>query len=413
MVLDNFLNKLKRQFSRINEDNNNLLLMLLFFSCLFSITRQYPFIKISEFIIPMLFLLFIAAGKKIKINVLQQQPIIKNLLIINISILVVLIIYSLGNKNDLQNIIRFFSIIVLMLIAYVFPKRELFVRIFVALAIVHSFCLIMIEINMMFFFNDLQFANAIRGYFINSGVGDVYSFNGFFYLVQIKGNAILPIALFISIYSFNKSLKGILSIVFLLLGVFIAGNFAFLISTVFYLCIYLLMKIDFISLVKKYKKKFSIVLTTFICILLPLAFFYVDKVLDRKSGESLPTRYDQVSVLIENMIETPSTILFGQGLGNTISKHTEYRDYTGDIYYELQALYILNQVGVIYFLFFIITTILLSLYTWKNKHIYLIYLSYILYGFTNPYIFDSLNILIIIVLNSLTQSKIGLQEGNK
>ncbi len=136
---------------------------------------------------------------------------------------------------------------------------------------------------------------------------------------------------------------------------------------------------------------------------------YFKEVVERKSEYSVPARFDQLSILLEDFTESPTTFLLGKGLGNTIQKETEYRDYSDSIYFELQAVYVLNQVGIIYLCIFLVTSLMFMIHFWRLKLIILLYSSYLVYGFTNPYIFDSTNVIVIIVLSSY--SKMLIKEG--
>lgn len=52
-------------------------------------------------------------------------------------------------------------------------------------------------------------------------------------------------------------------------------------------------------------------------------------------------RKDQAEVLFSGNIIT------GNGVGNTITAKTKYRDYSGPDYFEVQTLYVINQIGII------------------------------------------------------------------
>jgi hypothetical protein len=116
---------------------------------------------------------------------------------------------------------------------------------------------------------------------------------------------------------------------------------------------------------------------------------------------SLPVRGDQVSVLIEDLTKTPADLIFGRGIGNTVDIKTQFRDYTGQYYYELQSVYILNQTGILMFLLFLLVISVLLYTKINSRYLILLYLSYVLYAISNPYIFDSTNILVIIIVVSL------------
>jgi hypothetical protein len=129
--------------------------------------------------------------------------------------------------------------------------------------------------------------------------------------------------------------------------------------------------------------------------------YYVKDVLARKSEASLSTRWDQSAVLMDNLTEGVVYTIFGRGLGNTVDVVTPARDYRGDYYFELQTLYILNQIGIFGFLIFIIYNLRIIFVNYKKSYLVFLYFCYIIYSVTNPYIFDSVNVAVIFILNSL------------
>ena len=79
---------------------------------------------------------------------------------------------------------------------------------------------------------------------------------------------------------------------------------------------------------------------------------------------------------------------------------THFRSYVGATYYELQVLYILNQLGVIPILLFILVNILFVFKYMPDTKIKMVYAGYILYAITNPYIIDTNQVVVIITLLS-------------
>ena len=88
----------------------------------------------------------------------------------------------------------------------------------------------------------------------------------------------------------------------------------------------------------------------------------------------------------------------GKGLGNTVSEKTNYRDYTGNIYFELQTFYFFNQLGIINFISFILLNLFFAYTKIRDPRLLFVYLCYILYAFTNPYILDSNQVIVILTL---------------
>jgi len=228
----------------------------------------------------------------------------------------------------------------------------------------------------------------------NNDWGDVYTYNGVVWKIQLKGNALLPFAFFISIIYYSGIKRLILGSIFLL-AILCAGNFAFILGILFFSGLYYI----YIKrwTLQKIVINFGLGIIFILAISKPTYNYFLD-IVKEKSVFSNPVRIDQTKVLINDMSENIITIFLGQGLGNKINVKTQWRDYSNSIYYELQALYIMNQVGILFFVWFILINLLLSLYFIKYKSLLIAYGSYILYAFFNPYILDTNQIIVIIIL---------------
>ncbi|WP_157077388.1 hypothetical protein [Robertmurraya korlensis] len=231
----------------------------------------------------------------------------------------------------------------------------------------------------------------------------------------------MPIAFLVSLFAITEKRLKVTVATILFLGTFIAGNLAFLVAIaayfLFYLFIYLfkllrskreMVKGKFFKDVKRTVISLTVLISFTLAICIPM-FNYLNDVIVRKSEYSIPARFDQVEVLFDDLFESPSSALFGQGLGNTLQVETEYRDYTNNTYFELQTLYILNQVGILYMILFVITKAFFVYKFWNNSKVYVLYGCYLLYALSNPYVFDTTNIIILIVLSSL--NKLLTKEG--
>ncbi|ULT56457.1 hypothetical protein L1999_26010 [Neobacillus drentensis] len=291
-------------------------------------------------------------------------------------------------------------------------------NIFILLAVVQSVLLIGFEIYIVLK-GDPGFAGYIRSKVLSLKLGDIYTFNGYFYRVQIKGNPVLPIAFLVSLFAIQSKRIKISAAALLFTGTIVAGNFAFILAILFFFGMYLVILFfsnkrvsAFLKNLLKSRTRIFLGAGAVLVVLCVAAFViypYFQSLFLLKMQRSIPTRFDQVIHLMNDLRESTSTVLFGQGLGNLINVISDYRDYRNYYYYELQSIYILNQVGVIYFTFFLITKVTFIIRFWRNKFVYLIYLAYVLYAFSNPYLFDATNIIVLIVLNSL--SKLYLKEG--
>lgn len=373
---------------------NNLLLLLFILIVLF-LTRQVPFNSYSFIMNISLILFFIFNYRYILINI-NKDKILKQLFFLTIGISLLMIFYSLYLENEPSLIIRFYLIIVLIFLAYFVKPDKKYINIFIFFIGIQALFLICFEIYLMANFS-IDTYYPIRHFFLNNNWGDVYTYNGIIWKIQLKGNALLPFAFFISMVYYKGFKRSLIAGLFFV-ATLLAGNFAYILGIILFLGLYYI-----------YSKRWTIqkiVLNGFIGIILTIVLFnptynYFSNVVEQKSGDSNPTRIDQTNVLVENMNKNLVTILFGQGLGNTVDVKTEWRDYSGAIYYELQAFYIMNQSGILFFTFFILINILLAYYMFKYKLLFIVYASYIFYALFNPYFLDTSHIVAIIILLSL------------
>jgi len=287
-------------------------------------------------------------------------------------------------------------ILLLIILAYFLNGEKIYISIFIFFISIQAIFVISFEIYLITYF-DLKTYMPIRHYFLDNSLGDIYTFNGAFWYVQPRGNALLPFGLFVTFIYYKGFIKYFLSAIFL--GAIIcAGNFAYILGISFFA---LMLYIHYVKWTIK-----NIVINGFLILILIFTvsvpiYNSFSKVVEKKALSSNPMRIEQASVLIDNVSENIITLLTGKGLGNTINLQTSMRDYTNNIYYELQIIYALNQMGFIYFIYFILFNVILALTYIKYKILLITYSSYILYGLFNPYILDTNHIIVILILVSL------------
>ncbi|RLZ16533.1 hypothetical protein, partial [Proteus mirabilis] len=311
--------------------------------------------------------------------------------------------FSLLNSNDINSLPRF--LIILFLINFVlllpFYKVNLTTAFNLALSIQAIF-LITFEIYLILFFSGKDYT-IIRQFFLSHNLGDVYTYSGYFYRIQIIGNALIPFAFMVSYFKFRVENGKFLFVILYFFACIIASNLMFLIAIFLY--------IPLIEIIKS-KARIKLSIRNFFIFLLILISFpfiidvvYSNVLLKLIGGESssLGTRFDQANALMIGLAESYYDILFGQGLGSKLNIITAVRDYRKFIYYELQSLYILYQIGFLGFLSLIVLHAYLFLYICKNKFIILIYCMYVFYAITNPYIFDTTQVIVLIYLVSLSK----------
>ena len=356
----------------------------LFFIVFFIITRQVPFADYSIIANAAVLLLVFGMITYNRLNIVTISFICLWLCI--------LVQYSLFKGNELSLILHFtLAILLLMISNFVENIPRKILKIFFILISIQSIFLIIMEIVLNVFYTQSSYL-LLREYFIDKGWGDLYTYNGYFYRVQVKGNALIPIAFYLTfikeVQAYIKYIKVYRILAFI--GICIAGNFAFWISTVLFILGYSLFfgnnKIIKLSIV-------SGVIVLFSGFLLE----YIIEVILRKN-ESLGTRADQYNVLIGALTSDVSNFIFGNGLGSTLSVSTSFRDYTGDIYFELQGLYYIYQLGVLNTIIFFSLMCFFALKRIYYKDLLFIYVVYLSYAISNPYFLDTNHIVLIIVL---------------
>ena len=306
-----------------------------------------------------------------------------------------LIGYSFIMQNEISLIFRFALILFFVLGAYLIRLnyKICLKRLF---QVSFLLCLFLIMAEIFLFLFGEEYAKMIRNYVQDKGIGDV-DFYGFYYKVQIKGNAIIPFIYMLSyaIELFPLKCKTFFRIIYLS-AIFIAGNFAYLLAVVAFHCVV------YFCNIKSYKMLYKRLFIGLV-ILFTIGggiISYIDAVFEEKKDESNAMRIEQAILLLEDLSRNPITLLGGAGLGNTVDVTTHFRSYVGATYYELQVLYILNQLGLVSFLVFILVNILFVFKYMPDTKIKMVYAGYILYAVTNPYIIDTNQVVVIITLLS-------------
>ncbi|EIW7091395.1 O146 family O-antigen polymerase [Escherichia coli] len=368
---------------------------------IFFLFRQYPLLKYSSImnVSCLLFLIFVTFF--IKRGVFSSGIFLFSLIFLSVHGL-----YSLYSGNDPVLISRFYIILALIIVSYYAAIKSIsYINIFIFLAVTQAFVIIGLE---AFMFLNFRFSDysAIRNYFIDNQFGDIYTYNGFFYHIQIKGNALLLFSYMISFYLYNKTNNKLylLSSMFLALAVLFCGNLAFYITFLIHAFIFL-----FLRKARTYNQlllKVFIFLITFGVFISYSGIEYLVKAYELKfqgaNFSSVGTRFDQFNVLIDDLFENVLTALVGQGLGNIVNVQTAVRNYSDYIYYELQAVYFLNQLGVLLFLLFVIINVILTLKFIKPIELRIVYMLYILYALVNPYMLDTNHVVVVFILVSLS-----------
>lgn len=368
---------------------------ILFGVLVFFLTRQVPFNNYSFIMNLAIILFFILNFSYIRISIKNSKS--TNLLIYYILITIsMMILYSIFLGNEVFLVLRFSLITILIIFAYFIKPNRIYISMFLFFICIQSIFLIGFETYLISNFT-LENYTPIREFFNENSWGDVYTYDGRLWKIQLLGNGLIPFAFFISLIYFKSWKKYVLSFLFFIATI-VAGNFAFILGILFFLCLYLVYIV---------KWTISKIIIVFFSIFILFAIFgpqsieYLNDIVERKSIESNPIRIEQANILINDLNKNPMNLIFGKGMGHTLDVRTQWRDYTGNIYFELQSLYFLNQMGFFIFFIFVILNILWSFYKIKYKILLITYISYIFYSFFNPYFLDTSHIIVIIILVSL------------
>ncbi len=375
--------------------------ILLFFwgMVMFIVTRQVPFSNIA-------FLGNIGVIMVCVLGLEKSRSLIRKNYIFFLSWGLLMVLYAVYRGNDLSNIFRFSVIVILLLFAYFIKMPFKALKILFFFTFLQCIFLICLEVILMAFF-DLGSYGVIRHFFLQNGWGDVYSYDGIFYRIPIKGNSLIPFCYIFSYYFplFPKKRLWVCRCMYLAASVF-AGNFAYLISIFVFHVIYY-----FTQNKSTVQFKNKVLLSGLLgALILPPVLIYTMNIISMKQDVSLSTRTDQTEVLMDNMAETGATFVFGQGLGNLVKVVTSYRDYSNMNYYELQVLYFLNQMGVLNFVIYIIIHLYLAIKKIRYLSLLFVYLCYVIYAVTNPYILDTVQFIVIV---SLVTASNFLYENRK
>lgn len=352
----------------------------------------------------------------------RQVPFLEYNIIANLSLVIILVIYLITfNKrnfpyilllflwllllssysfifegNDTNLAIRFAIILFSIIISHYVTLSENIKKWFYFAIFIQCLFIIFMEFYMNYKYTQYNYSE-LRHFFLGKKWGDIYTYNGLFYRIQVAGNALLTFAFMLTFIKEINFRRLLLVRIILLTSIIIAGNFAYLVS----ICVFLIgwyVLFSYQSIREKMRNILILVIILLVS-LIPIIDYVIETIL--RKDTSLGTRWDQFDVLISDLFSSSSTALWGKGLGNTIDVVTSFRDYTGNIYYELQSVYFFNQLGIINTLIFMIILIYLALSRIKYKDLLYVYFCYIIYAITNPYILDMNHVVVIIMLCSI------------
>lgn len=324
--------------------------------------------------------------------------------------LLILLCYSIFIGNQLSLAVRFGVILFFILSSYLWKAD---CRFFLKILFWSSFILVvsLFFLEAFMFSLSVEEASLLRdNFFIANKMGDVFYFNDLYYKLELRGT---PLIVFVYLLSYSVDIfpqkyRWKLR-VFYLVGVILAGNFAYQLIVIIY---HLLSPIFRTNISRKSIVKKIVVRLLLVSLIGGFVIAWISGVLEQKSDHSMAPRVDQAEALIEDMTQNDYTVLFGTGVGHTLDIQTSERDYRGNTYFELQTLYLFNQLGLINFSLFLFSNIVLAFHKIKETELLFVYLMYLLYASTNPYIWDTNHIIVITALICARNNKQLTLKGN-
>jgi hypothetical protein len=241
---------------------------------------------------------------------------------------------------------------------------------------------------------DPGLALVVRDYALDANWGDIYSFNGLYYRVQLIGNALLPLLFMIAVWRWHVGRAYRVMAILALLGLVAAGNL-----TYFFVAAIAVLLAHGRRLQRSVAARVALIVA--LPVMLVALWGAVDEAVSDKfegSDSSMSVRFDQLDAALREVGDAPLKLILGTGLGARFPDGRQ-RNYSEERYIEMQWLYLSLQLGLLGSLIYGSTLWLSAnrLLNADGRHIFWLYM---LAGCTNPYILDSNQIIATIVLVS-------------
>ena len=304
---------------------------------------------------------------------------------------------SIYQRENLSNMVLIRDLVyfsVIPIIAFISQDNK--IKILAALnkvAHMHAFFIICISVTVsIFFFTNFDLYLAVRFFSLSNGFGDIWTSGSGFVRVQILGNPLLLIAALVNLYEWALRDKKIS--ILLVVGVFVAGNLSFvgIYSLVASICMALKLRNNCYRL----NQLGIIIAVAVICVVYYLVPLGWDFFLSKFDGEVSSLGHRAVLVDLFTQQFKTSNIFIGNGAGFQFKM---LKENTTVNYIELQSLLLILKFGVVIFLAW---HILILVGFSKSFGNYAMYFAYVFASSANPYMFDTNQLVAVIVFSSLT-----------
>lgn len=342
--------------------------------------------SVASFIVPTLIVFLLLEIQNIKFPYHKDWL---KLYIIFLLYLTISVAVSFLKGTAIGNVMRFYLILLVIPIALCIkePEFEKEWKVLRTISILKAFTILLTWMD-VFVKQDYW---KYRSWAQETGAGDIYIIHGI-PRVQLLGTSII-VMLFVC--DFLREQKITVYGLLMVLTAFAAGNSAYVLGIAVFALFY------FLPVLARWvmKKNWKLLVAVPIALIGLVAFgYYASGSMKLKADYSNAIRVEQIQVL------TDTNPLVGLGLGHSVQGGGHWRKYNGDTYFELQTLYIYNQIGAVgLVLFYILTIVPYS--GKKNKWMLLAYLTYLIYTFFNPYCFDSTHIIAVLLITNCIQKK--------
>lgn len=373
-------------------DIANIFSWIMWGVAIFAYFFQFPISNLAKLIIPCLAAYLVLKVRELKF---EKKPLL--LCIVFLICLTCSFAVAMAKETSLGRIIRFLFILVAIVYSSFIKVKEynVEVNVFINIAIGKALLIIAIAIVIVL----LGDYSVFRHWALTNGLGDIYFLNRFMPRIQVQGNALLVMA-FIVEYIRKKRITSKLCI--LLIGILFAGNFAYLLGLAFFIA-YQVIKKGYAYLAGN--KRCLPLAIGLVLIIYLVVMPYLLKQIEQKADVSNQTRIEQAGVLLN------ANIITGEGLGNYIKASTPTRQYDGDMYFEMQTLYIINQIGIVGILLFY-SLVFVNVKKQGIEKV-IVYVIYLIYSFWNPYCFDTTQIIAtILIINVSTKELENIESSD-
>lgn len=363
---------------------NNIIQDIFWFLTLTMFMFQCYNRSLASLIVPCVFLFLVT-----EIPALKWYRKWSGIFVIYTAFLTISICLAVGKGTDLRMALRFFLILFFIPLFGMIHDRDFNRKwfIFKFLSVIKAATIIGIWIVVFV----IQDYTAFRHWAQTTGAGDIYII-GFIPRVQILGNTLFTMGFGLELFR-EKKLTPYAAVMFV--ASICAGNSAYILGNVMFLaCIFIPI---FYGWMRKKDRKFFISIP-FVVLGMCVFIFFAISVLQGKADFSNAVRIGQAKLLLD------ANPIWGEGLGHAITGTVLDRVYHGDTYFELQTLYIFNQIGLIGLgLFYTLTFYpYVCKRNYKQIFAYLVYLAYV---FWNPYCFDSTHMIVLTLITNVLSGK--------